>query len=789
MADRATLMQREIEAQEFIPYGRHLDAQTITVGTTGLMTMVEIEGFAFETADPRDINGLQARLNTLWRNIADPRLALYALMIRRRVQSYPDGYSDSPFAAALDAKYRTKLADDHLFENRHVLALVWKAGTDIDVKAAALFALLRQARKDESEADPKALKALADATRLVLTELAPLGARQLGLAEEKSVITSEISTVLHRCLGGRLRQVPLTRGAIRHAIHTDRIIIGRETLELRDPKDTRFAGALGIKEYPARTMPGMLNELLALPFELTVVQSFRFIDKASARAVLSRKQNQMLNAADKAFSQVEDLSLALDDLESNRWVLGEHHLSIAVFAETIPALNDNLPAARSAAAAGGAVIVREDLGLESAWWAQLPGNFRRRLRSGAITSANLASLAPFHGFPKGRADGNPWGPAVAMFKTASGSPYYFNFHDGDLGNTFICGPSGSGKTVVLNFLLSQVTKHGARIVLFDKDRGADLFIRALGGTYLPLKSGVPTGFAPLKAIPFEAAGQAFLTRWLESLAGGTVQTHEREALASAVAAIGESPIENRTFGALRSYLDQTDKDGLAARLKRWQRDEALGWVFDNPTDALDASVRYSGYDMTEFLDSSEIRGPLMAYLFERIERTITGDRIVIAIDEFWKALGDPIFSDLANNKLKTIRKQNGLMVFATQSPADALRSKIAHTIIEQCPTQIFMANGRASESDYVSGMKLTGREFELVARELTPESRRFLSKQGHASVVAELDLSGFDDELAILSGRTANVRLAERIRDDQTSITDSGKGEDWMTAFHKQRRA
>ncbi|MGO4684562.1 VirB4 family type IV secretion/conjugal transfer ATPase [Hyphomicrobium sp. 2TAF46] len=789
MADRATLMTRELESQEFIPYGRHVDAHTITVGTQGLMTMVEIEGFAFETADNRDLNGLQARLNTLWRNITDPRLALYALLIRRQAHRYPEGKSASPFAAALDAKYQTRLANDTLYDNRHVLALVWMPGTVVEVKAAALFATLRRTRETDSEPDPKALKALADATRLVLAELAPLGARQLGLFEHNGILASEISTVLHHLLGGRLSQVPLTRGAIRHAIHTDRIIIGRETLELRDPGATRYAGMLGIKEYPARTSPGMLNELLALPFELTAVQSFRCIDKASARAILSRKQNQMLNAADKAFSQVEELSVALDDLESNRWVLGEHHLSVAVFAEAVTTLNDHLAAARSAAAAGGAVIVREDLGLEAAWWAQLPGNFRFRKRSGAITSANFASLAPLHGFPKGRADGNSWGPAVAMFKTQSGAPYFFNFHDGDLGNTFICGPSGSGKTVVLNFLLSQVTKHGARIVLFDKDRGADLFVRALGGSYLPLKSGVPTGFAPLKAMPYDAAGQSFLTRWLESLAGGTLSASDRQALTSAVAALGESPVHTRSFGALRSYLDQTETDGLAARLKRWQRGDALGWVFDNPDDVLDAGVTYSGYDMTEFIDNPDIRGPLMAYVFERIERTITGERIVIAIDEFWKALGDPMFSDLANNKLKTIRKQNGLMVFATQSPADALRSKIAHTIIEQCPTQIFMANGRASASDYVTGMKLTAREFELIARELTPESRRFLIKQGHASVVAELDLSGFDDELAILSGRTANVRLADDIRDELRSDPSASDGENWIVEFQKRRSA
>jgi type IV secretion system protein VirB4 len=93
MADRATLMSRENEGHEFIPYGRHIDAHTITVGSQSLMTMVEIDVFAFETADSRDLNGLQARLNSLLRNIADPRLALYALMIRRRVQPYPDGTS------------------------------------------------------------------------------------------------------------------------------------------------------------------------------------------------------------------------------------------------------------------------------------------------------------------------------------------------------------------------------------------------------------------------------------------------------------------------------------------------------------------------------------------------------------------------------------------------------------------------------------------------------------------------------------------------------------------------
>src|SRR3546814_10924874 len=103
--------------------------------------------------------------------------------------------------------------------------------------------------------------------------------------------------------------------------------------------------------------------------------------------------------------------------------------------------------------------------------------------------------------------------------------------------------------------------------------------------------------------------------------------------------------------------------------------------------------------MTDFLDNEEIRTPLMAYLFYRIEQLIDGRRIIIVIDEFWKALADEGFRDLAQNKLKTIRKLNVLMLFATQSPRDALNSQNAHTIIEQCPPQIFMPNSPAHKEE------------------------------------------------------------------------------------------
>ncbi|MGI8397499.1 VirB4 family type IV secretion/conjugal transfer ATPase [Agrobacterium deltaense] len=786
MSRLATLRSRELGPETFIPYVRHVDESTIALESRALMSVLVLEGVSFETADVLDLNGLHRSLNTLYRNIADERLALWTHVIRRRDNDYPEGHFANRFSDGLNARYRERMVREDLFRNDLYLSLIWSPSRDPAEKAANLLSRLRNARGSGIELDEAALKHLQDKVVDVVAGLKRFAPRILSLHERAAILFSEPCEFLHQLVGGRREPLPLTEGRISSAIYSDRVIFGRETVEIRHEAETRYAGMFGFKEYPATTRSGMLDGILTAPFELVLTQSFAFTSKADARTIMGRKQNQMVSAADKAASQIEELSEAMDDLESNRFVIGEHHLGLAVFAPTVKELTDHMAKARAHLTSGGAVVAREDLGLEPAWWAQLPGNLRYRARSGAITSRNFAALSPYHSYPTGQKDGNEWGPAVAMLKTASGSPFYFSFHHSDLGNTFVCGPSGAGKTVLLNFMLSQLEKHDPHMVFFDKDRGADLFVRAAGGTYLPLRNGVPTGCAPLKALELTPENRIFLTRWIGKLVGAATRelnVSELRDIASAVDGLADLPVERRSIGALRTFLNNTDPEGIASRLRRWERGGPLGWVFDNDLDDIGIGARFLGYDMTDFLDNEEIRTPLMAYLFYRIEQLIDGRRIIIVIDEFWKALQDEGFRDLAQNKLKTIRKQNGLMLFATQSPRDAIVSPIAHTIIEQCPTQIFLPNPRGDHADYVDGFKLTEREFELISRELSVESRRFIVKQGHNSVVAELNLNGFDDELAILSGRTVNVELADTIRAELRE-----EGGDWLTLFQQKRR-
>src|SRR4051812_20278756 len=482
----ARIKAREVEPAIHLSFTRHVTSEVIASSTRALITCIRCEGVSFETADAVDLNDLHGKLNLAMRNMADERLAIWTHVIRSRDETYPEGTFRSKFASDLDAVYRAHLLRTDLFRNELVLTLVWHPGRDAAERAAAFFARLGRAGRSGAEVDTDALNKLEDVTRDLVAALERYGPRRLKLYDRQGLVFSEPMEFLHELVAGERLPMPLVRGPIGSALYTNRLIFGREALEIRGAGGSHYAGMLGLKEYPASTKPGMFNGLLSLPFELIVAQSFAFLSKADAKTVLTRKQNQLLSSNDPAASQIGDLSQALDDLESNRFVMGDHHLSVLVRAESPKALLGNMSQARRTLADGGAVVAREDLGLEAAFWAQVPGQFKYRARSGALTSRNFAALSPFHTYPSGQANENLWGPAVALLKSTSGSPYHFSFHVGDLGNTFVCGPSGSGKTVFITFALAQAEKFGCRLVLFDKDRGAEIFIRAVGGAYLSL---------------------------------------------------------------------------------------------------------------------------------------------------------------------------------------------------------------------------------------------------------------------------------------------------------------
>ena len=374
--------------------------------------------------------------------------------------------------------------------------------------------------------------------------------------------------------------------------------------------------------------------------------------------------------------------------------------------------------------------------------------------------------------------------ALSLFVTSARSPYHFSLHasdpidpDGgsrrDTGHTLICGPTGSGKTVFIGFLIAMLDRQGVTQVVFDKDRGLEILVRALGGEYLPLRNGVPTGFNPLQ-LPITPTNVEFLKAWLRNLSSGPTQTARAGAVREAAdldqALRGTLHLEPtaRRLSRLVEFLDPTDPEGLHARLARWCEScrGEYAWVFDNTRDTVVSRLAGRstiGFDVTDFLDHSLTRSPITLYLFHLVRQMLDGRRLVCWMDEFWRLLADPAFENFAKDGPKTWRKLNAVMCLATQSPSDVLDSPISRTLVEQTPTKVFFPSADASFQEYTQGLGLSEREFKLIKDELESGSRMFLVKQAHHSVICQLDLKGFESELAVISGRASGIKRAHQL--------------------------
>ncbi|KQN90723.1 transporter [Sphingomonas sp. Leaf67] len=776
------IAKREADDIKFIPYMRHVDDSVIALEDGSLIRMYRVDGRPFETSDVSDLNSWHNKLNVAWRSIGDDRVALWTHLVRTATDPVLEGEFHSDFARELQCKYGASLKEKVLYHNEFYVTILVRPSQMAGDQLTRLFAK----RKASAETDDRAMKIMADKCRDFEKLLVQIAPEPLSIYEHNGVLFSQPMEVLHFILTADRIRIPLLNGRLGQALYTSRIVFGREAAEIRLPHKSHYLGMFGVREYVASTRTGQFNDLLSLDFPFVLTQSFSPLVKSVASERFTRKYKQMISSNDAGVSQAEELLDGVDDLMQNRFAMGEHHLSLSVIDENPKRLLERLSIARSAAADTGMVMAREDVALEAAFWAQLPGNFKMRARPAVVNSRNFAALSPFYTFPAGRKSDNHWGEAVTLLKTRAGSSFWFNFHRADVGHTLIIGPTGGGKTVLQNFLQAQLEKTGARQVFFDKDRGAEIFVRACGGTYLTLRNGVPTGFAPLKGLTANPVNIGFLRQFIRVLVRRTNQplsVAEERLIDEGIDAVMRLPSEARSFSALREMLGYADAEGIGARLERWCLGGPLGWAFDGPQDEVSLAAQFVGFDMTDFLDNPEIRTPTMLYLFHRVNELLNGQRVVVDVDEFWKALEDDAFRAFAKDGLKTFRKRNAFLVFGTQSPADALRSPIASAIIEQTATKILLPNSEARRSDYIDGLGLTEAEYRLIREELTPESRTFLVKQGHTSIVARLDLGGMSDELKVLSGRAETLEAMEE------AIAHAGTDPAaWLPHFYANQR-
>ncbi|TCV97225.1 type IV secretion system protein VirB4 [Luteibacter rhizovicinus] len=792
---------------EFVPLSTHVSPTVLKTTGGDFLLVWRLAGLPFVGREEWDIEHRHNTFNRMLQTLRAPdfvNVAFWVHDVRRRRRIKNKSHFKQAFNQTMSDAYYEALSTQKLMQNELYLTMIYRP-----VVSGKRFA---EKSSDVSQLEAEQTQAIATILELagnveaVLKDYAPY---RLGMYEASNgVVFSEALEFFGYLLNRIDEPVPVLPAAVHAYLPVSRQRFSSKTGDfvLTTPTGVNHFGAiLNIKEYTDGTYPGILNGLKYLDFEYVITHSFSPMGRQDALKALERTKGMMISSGDKAVSQIVEMDLAMDQLASGNFVLGEYHFCIAIYSSSQELLPQHIAATRAELSNAGFISVKEDLAVTSAFYSQFPANWKYRTRMANVSSLNFLGLSPLHNFATGKKENNPWGDCVTTLQTTNGQPYYFNFHathpaENSLGekaiaNTMVIGKSGTGKTALINFLLSQVQKlnPSPTIFFFDKDRGAEIFVRACGGNYLALENGQPTGFNPFQCERSEANVQ-FLADLIKVLVGKTVySSREEEDIFRAVENILDTPIHLRNMTNFQKSLPNVGDDGLFIRMRKWTAGNSLGWVFDNPKDTVDLTrANIIGFDYTDIIDNAEVRAPVINYLLHRLEALIDGRPLIYVMDEFWKILdGKGGLKEFAKNKQKTIRKQNGMGIFATQSPEDALASDISAALIEQTATMILLPNPNASREDYIDGLKLTDAEYQVVVS-LDERSRCFLVKQGHASSVCQLNLRGMDDALAVISASTDNIEIMHDILRERAAAegvsADDLRPDQWLNTFYENRK-
>jgi type IV secretion/conjugal transfer VirB4 family ATPase len=508
-----------------------------------------------------------------------------------------------------------------------------------------------------------------------------------------------------------------------------------------------------VRGFPTSTWPGLLDELNRLAFPYRWVTRFLFLDKADAERELVRlrrqwfakRKNIVALLRETVFQQesplvdsdadnkAADADAALQDLGADAVAYGYVTATVVVMDASAAAADDKRKAIERVIQGRGFVTIAETFNAVEAWLSSIPGHVYANVRQPLISTLNLAHLMPISAVwagPSRNAHLNA--PPVMVTRTAGSTPFRLSLHVGDVGHTLIVGPTGAGKSVLLTMLALQFRRYaGARVFVFDKGGSARATILGLGGEHYDLGADGAIAFQPLARIDDDTV-RAWAAEWIAGLLGHEkveITPETKDMVWSALGSLASAPIAERTLTGL-SVLLQSNR--LRQALQPYTLTGPYGRLLDADQDRL-GQGDVQAFEMEELMHGKSAVLPVLTYLFRRLEERFDGAPTLLILDEAWVFLDDPLFSGRIREWLKTLRKRNVSVIFATQSLADIERSPIAPALIESCPSRIFLPSPQAPEPQLrgiYEGFGLNDRQIDIIARATPKRDYYYQSRLG-----------------------------------------------------------
>ena len=726
--------RRASRLSDFLPWAALIAPGIILNKDGSFLRIARFRGPDLDSATQSELIATSNRLNSALKRLGTG-WAIYVEAQRKASPGYPvsDGFGD-PVSALIDEERRDQFEGGDItrpnFTSAYYLTLQWLPPADDTSKASSLFyeggAEAVATAADHLDDFERDTGRLVDMIEGVMPE-----AVWLSDAETLTYLHSTISTHDQRIA------VPETPMHL-DALLADELLVGGLAPRL----GSKHLRTLSITGFPAVTVPGLLDELNRLGFAYRWTTRAICLDKVSAQRVLGRIRRLWFSKRKSLAAIIKEVltneaSVLVDSDAANKSAeadaalqdLGADIAGYAYVTTTITVLGDTardadlrLQAIEKIVRGRDFACIAEGLNALEAWLGSLPGNPYANVRQPPVSTLNLAHIMPVSAVWAGPdRDAHFDAPPLFHARTQGATPFRFSLHVGDVGHEIVIGPTGAGKSVLLAFMALQFRRYrDAQIFAFDHGGSIRAATLGIGGEWHDLGGSLSGNAAPVSLQPLaridEPDERAWAADWLATILVReefAITPEVKEHIWTALGSLADAPVQQRTLTGLAVLIQ-------ALGLKRALAPYTLAGPYGR---LLDGDVEHFGTSEAQAFETEGLVGTpaapaVLSYLFHRIGRRLDGRPTLILIDEGWLALDDPLFGRQLKEWLKTLRKKNASVIFATQSLADIEGSAIAPAIIESCPTRIFLANERALEPQIAGVYRrfgLNDRQIEIIA--------------------------------------------------------------------------
>ncbi|MGX7744780.1 conjugal transfer protein TrbE [Rhodopseudomonas parapalustris] len=774
MMNLAEYRNRNSRLADFLPWVALVGAGIVLNKDGTFQRTAQFRGPDLDSAVPAELVAVAGRLNNAFRRLGSG-WAIFVEAQRHPSNRYPDSKFPDAASALVDAERKADFeeAGAH-FESSYFLTFAWLPPAE---DAARAETWLYEGR-EKSGIDPReALTGFADRTDRILRLV------EAFMPECRWLDDAETLTYLHGCVSTKRHRVRVPETPIYlDALLADQPLAGGLEPRLGD----QHVRVLTITGFPTATTPGLLDELNRLAFPYRWSTRAILLDKTDATKLLTKIRRQwfakrksiaailkevMTNEASvlvdtDAANKAADTDMALQELGADYAGMAYVTATVTVWDADPRAADEKLRLVEKVIQGRDFTAMVETVNAVDAWLGSLPGHVYANVRQPPISTLNLAHMIPLSAVWAGpERDEHFAAPPLLFGKTEGSNPFRLSIHVGDVGHTLIVGPTGAGKSVLLALMALQFRRYlRSQVVAFDFGGSIRAAALAMGGDWHDLGGDLSDGAAdsvslqPLSRI-HDVPERAWAADWLVAILireGVTITPEVKEHLWTALTSLASAPVEERTLTGLAVLLQSND-------LKQALRPYCVGGPYGR---LLDAEHEFLGTASVQAFETEGLIGTgaapaVLAYLFHRIEDRLDGSPTLIIIDEGWLALDDEGFAGQLREWLKTLRKKNASVIFATQSLSDIDGSAIAPAIIESCQTRLLLPNERAIEPQITAIYRrfgLNDRQIEIIARAMPKRDYYCQSRRGNR--LFELGLSAVALALCAASAKTDQAAIA-----------------------------